>query len=218
MEVSRRAVRAVKRAELSGAGPTRVEHSPGRWPGAAAKFPLFGEVLYVGLLVSALSIPVVTIPLAFAVGTRHLRRYLLAEASGIALAGRDLRLGILRSLPLGLAMAAIVAALVVDMSLAQDRVIPGAELIAVVGWLGLAAVLCVLLTAARLWSPERGWLPALRGCWPVWCGDPVGVAYLLAAGGLVALLGWQLLPLVVPGIGCLVLALLAIPERTRSRE
>lgn len=213
MGVSRQAERAARRAEISGTGPAQTDHRPGRWPGAAGRFALFGEVLSVGLLVCALSVPLVTAPLAFAVGTRHLRRYVGGESSGLALVGRDLRRGVVRALPVGLGAAAVVAVLVVDLAVARDGVLPGAGLVAAIGWLGLVLVALALLTAARLWSPERGWLVAFRGCWPSWRGDPVGVCYLLVAVVLVAMLGWQLVPLVVPGAGCLILALVAIPER-----
>ncbi|WP_022887357.1 hypothetical protein [Glaciibacter superstes] len=214
----RAAARTARRIELSGAGPAGAEHRPGRWPGASAKFALFGEVLYTGVLVSVLSVPLVTIPLAAAVGTRHLRRHLRGEESGIGLVGRDLKRGILGSLVIGFIMVAIIAALLVDLALATDGIIPGAALVGVVGWVGLVLVAVALLTAARLWAPETGWLPAIRSCVDVWRQDVAGLGYLLAAVLVVAVFSWQLLPLIVPGIGCLILALLAIPERRRTDD
>jgi hypothetical protein len=211
--VSRRTYGAVKKAERSGAGQERPDRRGDRWPGAMAKFAFFGEVLYVGVLVSALSIPLVTLPLAFAIGTRHLRRFLRAESSGLAAIGNDLKRGLLPSLPAGAAVLAAVLVLLVDLAVAHDRLIPGAILWTIVGWLGLAVLALAALTAASFWSPERGWFAAFRSCGSSWQRDPVGVCYLLAAIGFVPLLGWQLMPLVVPAIGCLVLALVAIPER-----
>lgn len=114
---------------------------------------------------------------------------------------------------LGAVLVAAVLILVVDLALAQDRVLPAAEVVGVVGWLGIATVAAGILTAARHWDPDTGWLVALRLCWPTWRADPAGLLYLLSAVGLVGILAWQLLPLVVPGIGCLLLAVLAIPER-----
>ncbi|MFC0680197.1 hypothetical protein ACFFGH_20375 [Lysobacter korlensis] len=212
----RRAERAARRDERSGAGPARDGHDPGRLPGATAKFALFGEVLFTGILVTGLSLPVVSIPLAFAVGTRHLRRFVRGESSSMELVWRDLApRNLLRSLPVGLGFTLLVAVLAVDLMLGYDGVVPGAGLALAVGWVGLAVVATTLLTASRLWEPERGWLAALRGCWPEWRSDPVAVLYLLAGVVFVGAVSWQLLPLVVPGIGCLILAILAIPQRPR---
>jgi hypothetical protein len=212
----RRAERAARRDERSGAGPAREGHDPGRLPGATTKFALFGEVLFTGILVTGLSLPILTLPLAFAVGTRHLRRFTRGESSSMSLVWQDLApRNLLRGAAAGLAFALLVAVLAADLVVGSAGVIPGSGMVLVVGWLGLALVATTLLTAARLWEPGRGWLAAVRGCWPEWRADPVGVLYLLAGVVFVGVVSWQLLPLVVPGIGCLVLAVLAIPERPR---
>ena len=212
----RRAERAAQRDERSGAGPASAGHDPGRLPGATNKFALFGEVLFTGILVTGLSLPIVTIPLAFAAGTRHLRRFVRGESSSMALVWQDLApRNLLRSLPVGLAFAVAIAVLAADLVLGNAGIVPGAGMVLVVGWLGLAVVATTVLTAARLWEPDRGWLAALRGCWVEWRSDPVGVIYMLAGVVFVGVVSWQLLPLVVPGIGCLVLAVLALPERPR---
>lgn len=212
----RRAERAARRDERSGAGPAGEGHDPGRLPGATAKFALFGEVLFTGILVTGLSLPIITIPLAFAAGTRHLRRFLRGESSSMSLVWRDLApRNLLRSLPVGLTFALVLAVLAADLVLGYDGIVPGAGIVLVVGWLALAFVACTLLTAARLWEPERGWLAAVRACRPEWRADPVGVLYLLAGVLFVGVVSWQLLPLVVPGVGCLILAVIAIPERPR---
>ena len=74
----RKAEQAAVREARSGAGPTREGAEPGRNPGAAAKFGLFGEVLTVGLLMALISLAVVTLPIALAAGIRHLRRFVAA--------------------------------------------------------------------------------------------------------------------------------------------
>ena len=212
----RRAERAARRDERSGAGPAGDGHDPGRLPGATAKFALFGEVLFTGILVVGLSLPIVTIPLAFAAGTRHLRRFVRSESSSMSLVWQDLApRNLLRGLPAGIAFTLVVAVLAADLVVGYGGAVPGAGLVLVVGWAGLALVAVTLLTAARLWEPERGWIAALRACWPEWRADPAGVLYLLAGVVFVGVVSWQLIPLVVPGVGCLVLAVLAIPERPR---
>lgn len=214
--MSQRAERAAKRAELLGVGPASSENEPGRWPGITGKLSLAGEVFLVGVFVSVLSIPVVTIPLAFAVGTRHLRRYLRGESSSLALAGRDLKRAILCSLPVGLLLLAILTVLGVDLSLAQSGAIAASGLIEVLGWVAIMVLVFAMLGAARLWSPELGWRGAFRGCRPSWRADPVGAAYLLTAVGVAVIVSLLLIPLAVPGVGCLILLALVIPERGRT--
>ena len=76
-------------------------------------------------------------------------------------------------------------------------------------------VAVTVLTASFHWAPELGWRAAVRLTPPTWRTDPAGVAYLLAAVAFVAVVSWQLAPLIVPGLGCLVFAIVAIPERPR---
>ena len=210
-----KADRAARRAELLGIGPTSTERPEARWPGATARFALFGEVLAVGLMVTLLALPLVTIPLAFGVGIRHLRRFLRAESSTLGSAWSDTRRGFLGSLPIGFALLVALLVLGIDLAVAADRIIPFPDLVGLVGWLGLAVVAVTVLTASFHWAPESGWRAALRLTPPTWRTDPAGVAYLLAAVAFVAVVSWQLAPLIVPGLGCLVFAIVAIPERPR---
>ncbi|WP_150307248.1 hypothetical protein [Planctomonas psychrotolerans] len=211
--MSTRAVRSARRIEASGAGPARAGYAPGRWPEAGARFALFGEVLLVGIAVSVLSVGVITIPLALALGVRHLRRHLRSESSTLGDVLADARRGAVPSLALGVLVAIAGLVLVIDLALAADRLLPFAEVVGAAGAAAALALIVVLLTAARLWTPEQGWIAAFRGCPENWRRDPAGVLYLLAAIGLVAVLAWQFVPLVLPGIGCLLLAVVAIPER-----
>lgn len=212
--MARSADRAARRAALSGTGPTSEDPAE-QWPGATSKFGLFGEVLYVGVFVALLSTALVTAPLAFALGVRHLRRYVRGESSGFAQVVADMSGNLARGLLVGVAAIAALLLLAFDIAVARDRIMPGAPLVEVAGWLGLMALCLGVTTAAGLWSPELGWRAAFRACVPAWRHDPVGLLYLLAAIALVPLLTWQLLPLVVPALGCLALAVVAIPERRR---
>lgn len=207
--------RSARRAELSGVGPARVGHTLGRWPGAHAKFALFGELLFVGLLVLVLAIPVVTAPLALAVGARHLRRFLSAEESSIGDVLTDLRRGILPSLAVGGLALVLAVVLVLDLALAHDGVIPGSVVFVALGWAVAIGASTTLVVAASRWAPERGWRVALAEAAATWATDARGMVFAAVALGLVVLATWQLVPLIVPAIGCLALALLAIPERAR---
>ena len=170
-----------------------------------------------GVIVLLVAVPVITLPLALALGVRHLRRYLLAEAHGLSEVLADLRRGLLGSLVVGLVALVLSAALALDIVLGTDGVLPGGRVVVVAGWVGLALLGTVLVVAARVWSPEGGWRTALRAVPHEIGADPVGACYVVVAVGFVALLTWQLPPLLLPGLGLLVFASLAVPERLVAR-
>lgn len=212
---NRREEKAARRAEISGAGPVRGEHTPSRFPGVAGSFNLFGEVLLVGLLVTAGGILVVTLPAALAAGTRHLRRYLNAEASHQRQFWQDYKNALLPGLAVGFAGLALALLLVLDIDLARSGALPGGAAIEVIGWVGLALVAVVLLAAAGAWTPETGWRAALRGAPATLAGDIVGTLYLVATALFVCVVTWALPPLIIAGLGCAALAVIAIPARRR---
>ncbi|WKK72351.1 hypothetical protein Q0F99_05050 [Rathayibacter oskolensis] len=115
-----RARRAARDARAAAADGTAL-----RWPGAANKFALFAEVLFTGVLVTVLALPLVTLPLALAVGARHLRRFVLDEPSTLGAALAEARAGLLRSLPIGLGLVVASAALALDLALVAGGALPG---------------------------------------------------------------------------------------------
>ncbi|WP_457101672.1 hypothetical protein [Microbacterium sp. P5_E9] len=214
---TRREERAARRADLSGAGPVLEERTPMRFPGVTGAFALFGEVLLVGLLVTAGGILLVTLPAALAAGIRHLRRYLNAEASHQRQFWRDY----LKALPGGLVVGVIglllVLLLMFDVALANSGALPGGIAMAVVGWALLAAVAVALLAAAGAWTPEAGWRTAVSGVPAGLAADVTGALFLVATAVFVGVATWALVPLVIPALGCAALAVVAIPERRRRR-
>lgn len=214
--MSRAAERVARRAALSGSGPTNDDAATmARFPGARSAFGLLGEVLLVGVLVALVSLPVLTLPGALAAGVRHLRRFLRAEDSGLDWFWRDVRAALLGGIGIGAASVAVVAVLVLDIDLASTGMLPGGPLVGIVGWAGLAALALVLFTAAARWTPEAGWLGALRAVLGAVRADPGGAAYLVATAIFAAVVTWQLFPLVIPALGCVALAIVAVPERPR---
>lgn len=207
--------RAAKRAERSGSGPTRSEGTPARFPGATSAFGLLGEVLIVGVFVTVASLPIVTLPAALAAGVRHLGRYLRAEDARVVLFWRDLRAALVGGIGIGAAVTVIAAVLVLDLLLASTVALPGAEAIAIVGWVGLALLATALCTAAGRWSPGTGWLTAVRGVPRAWRADVPGALYLVATVVFVGVVTWQLAPLIIPALGCVALAIFAVPQRPR---
>ncbi|MCR2783481.1 MULTISPECIES: hypothetical protein [unclassified Microbacterium] len=215
--VSRREQKAARRDEISGAGPVPQERPPAQYPGATGRFALFGEVMLTGLLVTVVSVLVITLPVALAAGIRHLRRFTAAEDSRQELFWRDVRRGLLPGAVVGL--VALVAALVLllDIDLARSGFLPGGAVIEVIGWVGLAVVALTLLTAAAAWTPQTGWLAAIRTVPRRVTGDIAGAAYLVATAGFVVVVTWVLVPLFIPAIGCAALAVVAVPTRRRGR-
>ena len=45
--------------------------------------------------------------------------------------------------------------------------------------------------------------------------DLAGAAYLVATAVFAGVVTWQLVPLVIPALGCIALAIVAVPERPR---
>ncbi|MBM7503917.1 hypothetical protein ACFPER_10545 [Agromyces aurantiacus] len=213
--MSRTSERAARRAERSGSGPVRSGAAPARFPGATSAFGLLGEVLLIGLLVTLVALPVVTLPVALAAGVRHLRRFLKAEASSMGAFWADVRAGLAGGIAVGAASVVLVLVLLVDLDLANSGALPGGPLIGAVGWVGLAAAALALFTAAGRWTPARGWRRALRSVPRSVGADPIGAAYLVATAVFAVVVTWQLLPLIVPALGCVALAIVAVPERPR---
>jgi len=211
----RRAARAAVRADRSGSGPVLDERPPSRFPGAAAKFALFGEVLLVGLLVVLVGALVVTLPIALAAGIRHLGRYIAADDSRLGLFWRDVRAGIAGGSVVGLIAAVVAVVLVIDIDLARSGFLPGGVVIEAVGWAGLAVLAVGLLIAAGAWDPRAGWRAAVRSVPAIVRSDLRGLVFYIAAAALVVILTWMLPPLLPAALGCAVLAVVAVPARQR---
>jgi hypothetical protein len=212
---ARRAASDARRAAASGSGPVREDVPPARFPGAKNWFGLLGEVLAVGMLVSLASLPLITLPAALAAGVGHMRRYLLAEETTFDSAWRQFKAAFLGGAVVAVASIVLVLVLLLDIDLANSGALPGGPVIAAVGWIGLAAVGLALFTAAGLWTADRGWRRSIALLPGIVRGDPAGAAYTVATGVFAVIVTWQLAPLIVPALGCVVLAIVAIPERSR---
>ena len=215
--MDRKTLRAARRADASGSGPTLEERDPARYPGAKGAFALFGEVLLTGVLVAAAGLLVVTLPAALAAGIRHLRRYAGAEQSHVRTFWQDWRRALPGGVVVGIVGVALAVLLLLDIDLANSGALPGGPLIAVIGWAGLLIAAVALLLAAGAWTPERGWRPAVRGIPSSIARDPIGAAYLAAAAVLVVVMTWMLAPLLVAGLGCAAFAVMAVPGRRGRR-
>lgn len=216
-KAARRARKAAHRQELDGSGPVPEERPAETNPGARGGFGLFGEVLLVGLLVSLVGLLVITLPAGLAAGIRHLRRFVAAEDTRMALFWADVRAALPGGLAVGAGATVLTLLLLLDIDLARSGFLPGGAAIEVVGWVGLAALAVALLVSAGQWGPESGWRGAVRAIPGTIADDVPGALYLLATAGFVVVVTWVLLPLLVPALGCATLAVVAIPARPRRR-
>jgi hypothetical protein len=187
----------------------------GQTVNGTTRFALFGEVLLVGAVVLVLSLPIVTAVPALAVGVRHLRRFLAGEADS---AGRLLRdvLPALRDLwPLGLLAPAALLLLGYNLWFAGTGLSSGGQVVGVVSAAVGAALVVVVLRAAGTWVPgQQQWWRPLRAAARRARLDLGGSILLLAAVVMCGVLVWMLTPLLLIVGGLLVLAMLAVENRS----
>lgn len=188
-----------------------------KWPGAEGKFALFAEVLWMGILTVAGGLLIITLPASTAASTRHLHRYLLAERSTLGQWWSDYLAALRTGWLVGLTTTALASVLLFNLLLAGTQVLPGWQAVFVVGLLALGALALTLLQTAVRWTPEKGWRQALREGVQAFASDPGAIVPLLVALALTVVVTWQLPPLIVPGLGCLVFAVLVVKERERTR-
>ncbi|MFY1632095.1 hypothetical protein ACN27F_02225 [Solwaraspora sp. WMMB335] len=193
----------------------RRGRSPAATVPGGARFAMFGETLLVGVLVLVSALPVVTLLAALAAGCAHLRAY--ADGTGSTRIGAYLaRLwaALPGSWPWSIATVAGALLLAFDAAVVRTGQLPGAMVVAVGCAVAAVGGGAVLLRAAAGWAPGSAWPVLLRAAAiRAVRTDPGGTALLaLALAGLV-LVTWQLLPLVVPMAGCVVLAAVAVERR-----
>ncbi len=189
-----------------------------KWPGAEGKFALFAEVLWMGILTAAGSLLIVTLPAAITASTRHLHRYLLAERSTLGQWWADYLSALRTGWVVGLTTTALAAVLLVNLVIAGSQLLPGWPLVFGFALLALAALTLFLLQSAVRWTPSHGWRQAVRDGFNSFRTDAGAIVPLIAAVVLTIVVTWQLPPLIVPGLGCLVFAVLVVKERERKNQ
>ncbi|WP_104166235.1 hypothetical protein [Arthrobacter sp. SX1312] len=186
-----------------------------RWPGGTAKFALFGEVLWVGVLCCVAGLGIITIPASFAAGSAHLHRFLRAEDSTVRQFAADFTAALGRGWLVGVGVIAAASLLLLDIVVAGSRSLPGWQIVLAAGILLLLGLLAGLAGVTARWQADRSWRAAGHLWFREAREDPAGVLWLVAAVVLTAMVAWQLPPLIIPGVGCLVFAALATSVRER---
>ncbi|WP_422390344.1 hypothetical protein [Arthrobacter sp. N1] len=189
-----------------------------RWPGATARFALFGEVLWVGVLCCVAALGIITLPASLAAGSAHLHRFLRAEDSTVRQFVADFTAALRTGWPAGIGVLVAAGLLLLDIVVAGSGLLPGGPLVLGAGILLLVGLLCGVAGTTARWYATRSWRAAVL----LWLSDarqdPAGILWLAAAVVLTAVVAWQLPPLIVPGVGCLVFAALATSVRERRRR
>ncbi|WP_019056778.1 DUF624 domain-containing protein [Streptomyces prunicolor] len=183
---------------MSSLAPQRRE--PGELFGP--RFTLFADMLAVGVAAAVASLPLITVPTAFAAACALLRRSIREDrpvSMGEYVAEFRAH-GLRRSVLAGVTVFAAVTLVVLDLALARAG-LPGAR---PMSWaLTALAATGLVLTLRAAADPEvaRGWHPALNRAASRSATDPTGCALIAAAVGLCVAFLWMLplLALLLPG-------------------
>ena len=186
------------------------------------RFALFSETLLAGLLVLVLSLPLVTIPAAYAAGIAHLERHLAGRDDSVRGLWGTFRAALPGSWKLGMLTAAAAVVIVLNLLLAWVGQLPGREVVlpATLLLAGCGAILLLRTTAA--WSDTSGagtdaggaWRSALDTGKALSLQDWTGSLLLAAALFGAAVFVWMLVALFVVVPGTLILAAAAVKLRS----
>ncbi|HEX6347124.1 hypothetical protein [Umezawaea sp.] len=180
------------------------------------RFPLFAECLTAGLLVVLAALPLVTLLPALAAGCAHVKAHVDGETTAVraflvrlraaSRGGAGPSVGVL--LGFGVLAADVVVVRRVDLH--------GGGAVGAVCAAAAVALAVVVLRAAADWSPGSAWSALVRGAARRAVADAAGSLLLVVALGVLVVVTWQLPPLVVPMLGCVLMAAVAV-ERRRAR-
>jgi hypothetical protein len=188
------------------------------------RFALFSETLLAGVLVLVLSLPLVTIPAAYAAGIAHLERHLDGRDDSVRGLWGTFRAALPGSWKLGALTAGAAVVIVLNLLLAWVGQLPGRDVVLPATLVLAACGAILLLRTAAAWSdaatehaePNAAWQSALETgktlSLRVWTGSLLLAAALVGAVVFV----WMLVALFVVVPGTLILAAAAIKLRSRQ--
>ncbi|TLM84588.1 Poxvirus protein I5 [Pseudarthrobacter sp. NamE5] len=189
------------------------------------RFALFSETLLAGVLVLVLSLPLVTIPAAYAAGITHLERHLSGRDDSVRGLWGLFKAALPGSWKLGLATAAAAVVIVLNLLLAWAGQLPGREIVLPSTLILAACGAILLLRTSSAWSVLTGvtadaratWRSALETGQALSVKDWTGSLLLAAALFGAVVFVWMLVALFVVVPGTLILAAAAVKMRsTRS--
>lgn len=186
------------------------------------RFALFSETLLAGVLVLVLSIPLVTIPAAYAAGTAHLERHLNGRDDSVRGLWGLFKAALPGSWKLGITTAAAAVVILLNLLLAWVGQLPGREIVLPATLFLAAGAAILLLRTASAWSDGQPtgatgnsmWHQALRTGKDISLRDWTGSLLLAAALFCAVVFVWMLAALFVVVPGTLILAAAAVKLRS----
>ncbi|MCS7481765.1 hypothetical protein [Umezawaea endophytica] len=180
------------------------------------RFPLFAECLTAGVLVVLAALPLVTLLPALAAGCAHVKAHVDGETTALRAFFDRVRDAARGGLGPSTGVVAGFGALAADVAVLRRVPLPGGGVVSAVCAVAAVGLAVVVLRAAADWSPGERWTALLRSAARRSAADPSGSLLLVVALGVLVVVTWQLPPLVVPMLGCVLMAAVAV-ERRRSR-
>jgi hypothetical protein len=177
------------------------------------RFALFAEALLTGALVLVLSLPLVTIPAAYAAGISHLERHLSGRDDSVRALWGTFRSALAGSWKLGATTAVATVVVVLNLLLATLGQLPGRAVVLPATLLLATAAAVFLLRTAAAWSTHHDWRLSLAEAKVVSLRDFSGSLLLVAALFMCVVFVWMLVALFVVVPGALVLAAAAVKIR-----
>lgn len=189
-----------------------------RRPADGSRLAAFGEMLVVGLGVTLMSLPLVTVVPALAAGARHLDDHVSGERDTVGGLLRHGRQAIRSGWPFGLCVLVVSVMLCLNIALGVQALVPGGTAFAILSGVLLSAVLVVACRVAALWRPGASWRSLWRSGRTLTLEDPVGSVFVLLGLGVSATVVWMLPPLIVIAPGLVAVALVAAERRRAHLE
>ncbi|MDP9796997.1 hypothetical protein J2S43_005509 [Catenuloplanes nepalensis] len=178
------------------------------------RLALFAECVLAGLLTLIAAVPLVTLLPALGAGCDHIAAHLDGRSTALSAYPRRLLMSFRRGgLGLGALLVPVLGVLTLDL-LAVRRGLPGAAPVAVICAAATITLLVVVLRAAAVWRPGGpSWPVLLRDAAVRARADPAGSLLLVGGLGMLIVCTWQLPPLVIPALGCLLMGGVAVERR-----
>ncbi|MEU7588138.1 hypothetical protein AB0A95_17780 [Micromonospora sp. NPDC049230] len=181
------------------------------------RFALFGECLTAGLLAGLAILPVITLLPALAAGCAHIRAHVDGDSTAVRAFFARARAAYPGSVRPSLGVAAGYLLLAGDVWILRTGV-PGSAPVGAICGVVAVALSVVVLRAAAAWAPGTPWAHLVRrAARRAVTSDPSGSLLLVLALGMLVLVTWQLLPLAVPMLGCVLMAAVAVESRYARR-
>ncbi|MEO6086381.1 MAG: hypothetical protein ABIQ18_25030 [Umezawaea sp.] len=177
------------------------------------RFPLFAECLTAGVLVLLAALPLVTLLPALAAGCAHVKAHVDGETTSLRAFFDRVRVACRGGLAPSIAVVVGFGVLAVDVVVVRRTGLVGGGAVGAVCAAAVVGLAVVVLRAVADWSPDDRWTALVRGAARRTVADPAGSLLLVMALGVLGVVTWQLPPLVVPMLGCVLMAAVAVERR-----